>query len=258
MTIGVMPLVAGAIIAKLFFHWLEWEIISLNPLFSGVVGATVFLLGFLIAGTLADYKESERLPGDIAASLNAIMDECGVLYQYKGVREAQPAIAYIGELADGIKQWLHKHVSTHDVMDKIAGLNRHFLAIEPFTQPNFIVRLKQEQAAIRRMVIRIDTIRETTFVSSGYAIAEAATAFLVGGLLFTRLEPFYESLFFVGFIAFLLTYMVALIKDLDNPFNYHGNGYEEVSLQPLDELSHRVRDQLGGGESSCLEYPPSG
>jgi hypothetical protein len=33
---------------KLGVHWLGWEVISLNPLFSGIVAANVFLMGFLL------------------------------------------------------------------------------------------------------------------------------------------------------------------------------------------------------------------
>jgi len=49
-------------------------------------------------------------------------------------------------------------------MDKISGFNDFFLAFESLTQANFIARLKQEQSAIRRMMIRTHTIRETSFV----------------------------------------------------------------------------------------------
>ena len=67
--------VAAVIALKLVAHWLDWEVISLNPLFSGIVAANVFLMGFLLSGVLADYKESERLPGELAASIETIADE---------------------------------------------------------------------------------------------------------------------------------------------------------------------------------------
>src|SRR5262245_64074987 len=37
-----------------------------------ILTACVFLIGFLLAGTMADYKESERLPAEIAATLETI------------------------------------------------------------------------------------------------------------------------------------------------------------------------------------------
>jgi hypothetical protein len=59
------PLVAAIAAAKLVLSELGWERLSVNPLYASLVAATVFLFGFLLAGTLADYKESERLPGEL-------------------------------------------------------------------------------------------------------------------------------------------------------------------------------------------------
>jgi uncharacterized membrane protein (DUF485 family) len=71
-----VALIVGAVIFfKLIAHWLGWEIISLNPLFSGIVAANVFLMGFLLTGVLSDYKESEKLPGELAASIESITEE---------------------------------------------------------------------------------------------------------------------------------------------------------------------------------------
>ena len=64
-------IIVGVIITlKLLAHYAGWESISLNPLFSGIVTANVFLMSFLLSGVLSDYKESERLPGELATSLN--------------------------------------------------------------------------------------------------------------------------------------------------------------------------------------------
>jgi predicted membrane chloride channel (bestrophin family) len=80
-------------------------------------------------------------------------------------------------------------------------------------------------------------------VETGYAIAEVTSVLLIVGFLFSKIDPFYESLFFVGLITFFLTYMLALIKDLDDPFGYgpQGGGADEVSLVPLAELSARLK-----------------
>lgn len=59
----VLPLLVVLIIAKLVVHRFGVEVLSINSLFSGLIGANVFLMGFLLSGVLSDYKESERLPG---------------------------------------------------------------------------------------------------------------------------------------------------------------------------------------------------
>jgi hypothetical protein len=239
----VLPLVAIAVAAKLATEALGWEGIDINPLFSGLVAATIFLLAFLLAGTLTDYKESERLPGDLASSLDSIADECEILYADKEAPAARECLAHLSDLVSTMLAWLNRRAAAGDVLDRIRGLNVFFLRFEPLTQPNFIVRLKQEQATIRRMVVRIETIRETSFIGAGYAIAYTASAALIAGLLITNIGSVGESLFFVAFISFLLSYVLALIRDLDDPFEFKDGrraGAAEVSLAPLHQLERRI------------------
>ena len=121
-------------------------------------------------------------------------------------------------------------------MATLGKLNHFLFGLEGLTQANFIARLKQEQCNIRRMLIRIHTIRETSFIPSGYVIADTTTALLLLGLILSKIEPFVESLFFVSVITFLMRFLGLLIKDCDNPFGYYdGGSVEDISLKPVDD-----------------------
>jgi hypothetical protein len=108
------------------------------------------------------------------------------------------------------------------------------------------ISLNPEQSALRRTFTRVRMIRDTSFVASGYAIAEIISVLLIVGFLISKIDPFYESLFFVGLITFFLIYMLALIKDLDNPFEYGAGGSDadEVSLLPIDEVRTRLHKRM--------------
>jgi hypothetical protein len=246
LVIKVLPVVGLAAVAKTVTEALGWEGLAVNPLFSGLVAANVFLLAFLLAGTLTDYKESERLPGDLAASLESIVDECEILYADKNSGPARSCLEYVGGLVSAVLVWLNRRQAASAILDRVRGLNAYFLQFEPLTQPNFIVRLKQEQATVRRMVIRIETIRDTSFIGAGYAIAYIASAALIAGLIVTNIGGLGESLFFVAFITFLLAYMLALIRDLDDPFEFEDGdtGAAEVSLAALHQLERRIEAQV--------------
>lgn len=247
LAVKLVPLVVVVAALKLTFSALGLDDAALNPLYTGLVAGTIFLLGFLLAGTLADYKESEKMPGDLAASLETICDECLILYEDKHAPAARECLEHMSRLADSIEAWLRRRAPADAVLEGIRGLNSHFLAFEPLTQPNFIVRLKQEQSAIRRMVIRINAIRETSFVMVGYAVAELTSVLLVGGLIFTEVGQLGIEVFLVSTIAFLLGYMLLLIRDLDDPFDYDGAdqaGAAEVSLAPLEQLRRRLAGEV--------------
>jgi hypothetical protein len=242
----VLPYIAVLILAKLTLHHFDLERLSVNAIFSGLIGANVFLMGFLLSGVLADFKESERLPGEMAAILATLADEFQSIHQRTCAPVALSSLNHLRELGSTIHRWLHKQERTSIVMGLIAGLNTHFLAIEQFTQANFIARLKQEQSALRKIIIRIHTIRETDFISSGYFIARSTTILLLFGLAFARIEPFYESLFFVVVVSYLLLFLMFLIRDLDNPFGYYENASsEDVSLKPLEDALADLHERLG-------------
>jgi predicted membrane chloride channel (bestrophin family) len=245
--------------AKLVAHWLGWEVISLNPLFSGIVAANVFLMGFLLSGVLADYKESKRLPGELAASIETIADEAAIIYESKKAEVAKQLLEYLLGLTASVKNWFHKREHTRTLMAALGEMTHHFANVEGLTQANFIARLKQEQSSIRRVLIRIHTVRETSFIPSGYIIAHVTSLLLVAGLILVKIDPFYESLFFVGVITFLLRFLGLLIQDLDNPFGYYaGDSVEDVSLKPLDDLIARLREideHVRGACKSSIALP---
>jgi hypothetical protein len=237
-------IVATVIALKLLADWCGWEFISLNPLFSGIVAANVFLMGFLLSGVLADYKESERLPGELAASLEAIADEVAEIHTAKHAPAAKACLDDLLVLGESLERWFYKRERTGAIMERLSGLSRHWTALESLTQATFLTRLKQEQANIRRVVTRMHTIRETSFVPSGYMIADATTVCLTIGLILVKIDPFYECLFFVGLITFLLAFLILLIRDLDNPFGYYeGDSSEDVSLKPLIDALARLKAQ---------------
>ncbi len=242
----VTPFVAVIILLKLFAHQSGWEFLTLNTLFGAIISANVFLVGFLISGVLVDYKEAEKIPGELSCSLEVLTDECYIVYKNKKSKAAINFMKTIHDLTASVIKWLHKKERTETVLNKITGLNDHFLALEPLTQANFIVRLKNEQHNLRRLITRIHTIRETSFNPAGYAIAEIISVILCIGLIFTKIDPYYESVFFVAFVSFILIYMVLLIRDLDNPFGYYEkeNYADEVSLKPLFDLEKRIPHDL--------------
>ena len=114
-------------------------------------------------------------------------------------------------------------------------------------------RLKTEQSNLRRTLIRINTIRETSFVSTGYLLADLITFLLCVGLVLTFVDPFYESLFFAGVISYLMIFLLMLIRDLDNPFGYYeGSSSADVTLQPLQDTAGRLA-KLAGVEAPAAE-----
>jgi hypothetical protein len=243
--VRVLLLVALLLGIKAAVHFAGLEVISINALFSGVIGANIFLLSFLLSGVLTDFKESERIPGEIASILLTMGDEFDSSYHLKKNPLAKTGLSECLDLGVGIDDWLHKRIRTQDLMRRLQLLYRTASRLEGAVTLTYIPRLKQEHHNLRKLIIRIHTIRETNFISSGYLIATTTTLFLMIGLVLVRVDPFYESLFFTGVIAYLMLFLILLIHDLDNPFGYYENSSsEDVSLKPLDDARAELAARL--------------
>jgi len=140
-------------------------------------------------------------------------------------------------LGGKIKLWFHRDCSTSEMIGDIKRINAELSQFEGKIQVNYIIRFKHELAALKRLIIRTDTIRDTNFISSGYLISTLITAIMCIGLMFSKIDPFVESIFFVGAISFLMIFLLLLISDLDNPFNYKSHfSVENISLYPIDRF----------------------
>ncbi len=246
LVIKILPYLVLILALKYLVHFLGYEFLSLSSLFGALISANVFLIGFLITGVMSDFKEAEKLPSDIACSLEAIADECFIIYENKKSPAAKQGLEHISGIFTAILHWFQKETRTHEVMARIFELNHYFLKFEKETQANFIVRIKQEQNLLRKMIHRIHNIRELSFVQTGYVIVEAITFILILGLIVMKIDPYFESVFFVVFVSFFLLYMIVFLKDLDNPFGYYDDqsAVEEVSLKPISDGLNDLRERL--------------
>jgi predicted membrane chloride channel (bestrophin family) len=237
--VGVIVVVI--VFAKFLFHFVGWEVISINPLFSGIVAANVFLMGFLLSGVLADFKESERLPGELSACLENLAQEVSAIRMARPEANVGGCLILLSHLCNDILTWFHKKHSTAELVNQINDLTPQFAMMEQWTQGTLVARLKQEQSNLRRTLTRIHTIRETSFISAGYLLADITTIFLCAGLILAKIEPFYEAMFFAGMISYLMIFLLFLIRDLDNPFGYYErNSSTDVSLKPLEDTASRL------------------
>ena len=252
--IGALPFAVAIVALKAFAAEVpgpgsspDWQWLELSPLLAGAIAAEVFVLGFLLNGTAGDFKEAERLPGEVAASLETMADECLIAYDELRLPEAKACLAQLIEIGSSIRMWLMQDRGFDDVLSDIRALNGSFQVLAPALQAGFTTRLKSEQASLRRLVIRMDTMRRTSYVAAGYLIAEVTAVLLLTVLILTDLGALAPTLCLVGLISYLLVYLVGLIRDLDNPFEYVDGqpGAADVNLEVLERNEDRLRALLG-------------
>jgi hypothetical protein len=89
----------------------------------------------------------------------------------------------------------------------------------------------------------MDTMRRTSYVSAAYLIAEVTGLMILLLLVITDIGQLTPTLLVVGVTTYLLLYVLAMIRDIDNPFEYHNGkpGAADVDLGVLENCERRLR-----------------
>ena len=225
--------------AKYLMHLWGWELIRLSNLHTSVITGAFFVIGFLLSATIADYKESEKIPAEISSTVqNMYEDGAAIKRQYTDFdlstfkKRLQEILAAFRE---DVRDKAH---STHHHVHK---LNDSFISMERAGVPaNFIVKFKQQQAQLVRSLFRVNYIQRITFIPSATILAQVIVALTIGLLLFTEIEPFYGGMALAALICFILVYILRLLQVISTPFHSEGKTLDDVSLFLVDQASDHI------------------
>lgn len=224
------------VVAKYILHLLHFEGIVLGSLHSSIISGVIFVLGFLMSATIADYKEAERIPADVASAIeNMSEDAKSIAMNYPKFDIDQ----YLLQLRKVAKTFAGdvRNSRSHKAERALADLSSLNSGMEKAGVPaNFIVKLKQQQALMVRHLYRVNYIQHITFIPSATILAWSIVVMAVGLLLFTEVEPFFAGLVLTGGITFILVYVLQLLRVIRTPFHDEGKTQDDVSLFLLDKL----------------------
>ena len=219
---------------------------STTPLASSIIGGGVFVMGLVVAGTLSDYRDAERAPTDIAASLYALLREAEAMNQVWG----KPDLAALRNRLIAVVTSLRSDINagdTRDCQEAVEDLSVSLLELEESDVPaNYIVRLRAEQAALRKATLRMYHIQREAFLPSAKAMITSLVLIILVMLMFTDMGGQLESLVTLGFLAFFFVYLLRIINVIDKPFKVGKERTDDdVSLFLLTEF---VVHAHSGGE----------
>lgn len=178
--IETLLVVLALILVKLLLEALSLEFIDLSPLYTSIVAGGIFVIGLIVAGTLADYKESEKMPAEITAALENVHEDC------RSIRRTTPEfdLERVRKSLSGIVAALRKDLgdpTSRTCLDAINELSPSFLELERLgVPPNYIVRLRTEQGTVRKNVLRIYHIQRIEFLPSAYLLIQTIVLIIAG------------------------------------------------------------------------------
>lgn len=239
--LSVLPIVVLVGGFKVGAHLLDLEMIpkDLSSFFPSILTGIIFILGFLLAGVVTDYKESEKIPNEIAASLYAIWQEADYARIVSNSKSAETLMNKIKRFVPTLKRdyFILKNDQLLTLMDSFSAdiieIGKEGVA------PNYVLRMKAEVASLKKTINRITVIKNTDFVPAVFICIKAIAIVFLTVYCLLNVDPWWGGLILVSIFSFVIFSILFLIKDMEDPFEYDGSGNVksgEISLQVLDNL----------------------
>lgn len=236
---------------KMLLHTvLHFEPIEQSSLHNGLVSSAIFVIGFLLSATIADYKESERIPAELAATVDDIYHDARQLHKtYPGFDMSMLRKSLLEILASfraGTR------ANRKDARQEIADLQASFGQMETAgVPPNFVTKLKQQSSLLTRHLFRVNYIQRIHFIPSATLLVWLIVCAVVGILLLTNLTTFYAELLITGTITFIMIYLLLLIRVISVPFQAKGATRDDVSLFLLREVREYLEQEEANADQSA-------
>ena len=222
--VGSLPVVVLVLIVRFVIQNVLdiGEVATFGEIGSVITGVTL-ILGFMLGGVLADYKESEKIPAVVAGGLAAFAGTSAMALDAKDLNypQAKDRIATVG---NAIQSWLYSQSSDEqmwaahaDLAKLIADLEREGIAA------HYISRLLVLNGDITNNVNRIAVIRNTSFVQSGYVLMWFLVSILQLSLAVVSFPSTIMSWIAPSVLSLAYAYLMLLVRDLDNPFGHGDN-----------------------------------
>ena len=219
------------VVAVLVGRWVLFEVADVGEIVSfGEAGAVItgvtLIMGFMLAGVLADYKESERLPGVIASALNGFHSAAMGGLAVKDIDSAW-ARARILSTVDAICAWFTTGTRDEDMWAAQSDLASVIVEAEKKGMgTHYVGRLLTLNGELSNTLSRIAVIRHTSFIQAGYVLMSFLVAVMMVLLAVVDFPSTVMSWIAPSVLSLVYTYLLLLVKDLDNPFGHAENGGE--------------------------------
>jgi len=246
---SVLPVVLLAAVAKLSAHFLGWEVIpkELTAFFPSILTGIIFILGFLLAGVVTDYKESEKIPNEMVGSLYAIWQEAEFIKGVQNLTAASGLMTRLKQFVPTLKEefFLKENDKLHKLLDALSD-DVILLGKEGAT-PNYIARMKVEITNLKKLANRITVIKTTDFIPSVFVCIEAITIIFLSVYCLLAIDPWWGGLILVCIFTFVIFAILFLIRDMEDPFEYDGTDVtksDEISLEVLDNFQKEIEGKI--------------
>lgn len=241
-----LPLVAVVVLVRFLVQnvWDVGEVATFGEIGSVITGVTL-ILGFMLGGVLADYKESERLPAVVAGALSGFAGACSMAIAAKD-QDPGWTRTRVSAVADAVEGWIHGRLTDAQMWSAHADLSRVISEAERAgAAGHYMGRMLTVNGELTSTLKRIEVIRNTSFVQSGYVLMVFLVLVLQASLAVVSFPSTVMSWIAPSVLSLAYAYLLLLVRDLDNPFGHGDNDGKgsgaDVDVTPIVQAAASLR-----------------
>ena len=236
----VLPLTLAFGLAKFTVHNLGLEPWEFDSLTGSLFGASTLVLAFVLSGTLANDNASEDMVLQALQAIESIDDISRYAARLHPDHSGRKLRGRLAELLLQLRQWLMGAGPFAAVTASLDAVNQELAVMRQESGDAVSDRALPELARLRLLITKIAINRDTDFLGPAYAILEIFLVGVVVALLLIGADRFSENMVVSCFLFTSFTYLLLLIRDLDNLFQYDGSSCVDVDLSPLASCRQRL------------------
>lgn len=235
--------------------------IAINTLTSSFFAGVFFTISILFTAAMTDFKEAEKIPGELAVLLKALHNDAKLTStSVNDCAETKDIVCHVEDLLGVIatsfrNNYWHKSLLDQQ-MNKINGDIAELW--KKNTAPGILLKLRENLTNIDRLSHRIDYIAYTDDIPGAHIVADIALGAVFLIFVFAQNDWGVGGLVLFGAITFVLSALMMLIHDMDNPFEYGRDTLVDVDVSVIFELEKHFKTVSDGEIQGPPEYQVQG
>ena len=241
-------LASVVLVLKFFADHYGLSQISVNTLTSSFFAGVFFTISILFTAAMADFKEAEKIPGELTVLIKALHTDAQLTCALSNnCAESKDIVCHVESLLGVITDNLrNNHWHKSRLEQRVNQIN---MDITELWQKNIatgvLLKLRDNLTNIDRLSHRIDYIAYSDDITGAYLVANIALGAVFLIFVFAQNQWGAGGLVLFGAITFVLSAIMLLIHDMDNPFEYERNTLVDVDLSALFKLHHFWKTNIG-------------
>jgi len=223
--VKALPVALLVVAARYVFHKVFGfsDIMSFSDAAAVLTGAAL-IIGFMLAGVIADFKEAEKIPANMGGAL-LMLDQLAASGLALQDKDSGWARARLAAVANRIDDWFFGRVPD-DSLNAIQ--NEVFCLIVDVEKQGcsapYVTQLLNRANELVGSLQRVMVIRNSSFIKAGYALMTILVSVVLVLLVIVDFPSEFAQWLVCGALALVYTDLLLLVRDLDNPFGYRAHG----------------------------------